>query len=128
MLLHSPQRGSIRTGWFWNALLCQIIVFNLSWKAKKGIHSAWSAFCEVWEINVTFVHYHHLCIQRSSPGNNFLITKQLPNRVCHPITWTPVTWYVIWLENLIWFAHKLTIFVRYGFMRWAQRDHWIAQG
>ena len=29
---------------------------------------------------------------------------------------------------LIWLAHTLTIFVRYGFMRWAQRDHWIAQG
>ena len=33
--------------------------------------------------------------------------------------------HVIWL---IWLAHMLTIFIRYGFMRWAQKDHWIAKG
>ena len=30
--------------------------------------------------------------------------------------------------DLIWLAHTLTIFVKYGFMRQAQRDHWVTQG
>ena len=51
--------------------------------------------------------------------------RVVSTRVDWLIDWL-IDWLVDWLVD--WLAHTFAIFARYGFVRWAQKDHWIAQG